>query len=286
MKPQFENKAMSSLLLFIDHQVCGKGEAFTNHSSKFYASNSKWDGYYAYTSPFKQLVADTSISGANQLSGVYINSTFTTGSPVQSINHHEGLVVFNSSQSSTISGDYAVKDYNVYLTSKTEEELLFDTKFELRPKTTEVITGLQLNQQTYPAIFIKNEGGRNEPFAFGGEDMTHVNAGIIVLGDSAYSVDAVCSILKDSAREWVPIIERSELPFDAFGGSISGYNYVNICQGKVVSAKSMYIKNVYVSRDVNRFMNEGVNTNAHVALITFEMEIIREPRGVDNESFL
>ena len=204
MKPQFENKAMSSLLLFVDHQVCNKGEAFTNHGSKFYSVPSKWNNYYAYATPFKQLVADQSITGANQLSGVYVNGVFTTGSPLQSVNHHEGLAVFTSSQSTTISGNYAVKDYNVYLTSKTEEELLFETKFELSPKVTQTVTGLKLNQQTYPAIFIRNEGGRNEPFAFGGEDMTHVNAGMVILGDSAYSVDAVCSILKDSLENGCP----------------------------------------------------------------------------------
>jgi hypothetical protein len=286
MKPQFENKAMSSLLLFLDHQICEKGEAYTNHGSKFYSIDSRWNGYYTYAAPFKQVVADQSITGANQLSGVYINNSFTTGSPVQSINHHEGLIIFDASQSTVISGNYAIKDYNIYLTSKTEEELLFETKFELRPKTTQSITGLQLNEQTYPAIFIRNEGGRNDPFAFGGEDMTHVNAGMVILGDSAYSVDAVCSILKDSSREWVPMIERSELPFDAFGGSTSGYNYTGICEGKAQNGKAMYIKNTYVSRDITRLMGEGVNKNVHAALATFEMEIPRMPRGNGGESFL
>ena len=31
MKVQYENKVMSSLLLFVDHEITQKGEAYTNH---------------------------------------------------------------------------------------------------------------------------------------------------------------------------------------------------------------------------------------------------------------
>ena len=36
MKVQYENKVMSSLLLFIDHEVTQKGDAYTDHQSNFF----------------------------------------------------------------------------------------------------------------------------------------------------------------------------------------------------------------------------------------------------------
>ena len=36
MKVQFENKVMSSLLMFVDHKVTQKGDAYTNTKSNFY----------------------------------------------------------------------------------------------------------------------------------------------------------------------------------------------------------------------------------------------------------
>ena len=41
------------------------------------------------------------------------------------------------------------------------------------------------------------------------------------------------NILRDRARDYVPIIEQSELPFNAVGGSVSGYNYEDLINGKI-----------------------------------------------------
>ena len=61
-----------------------------------------------------------------------------------------------------ISGDYAVKDFNIFLTNKTEEKLLFETQFQLNNKVSTDPTGLPPESMTYPAVFLKNMGGKNE----------------------------------------------------------------------------------------------------------------------------
>ena len=60
------------------------------------------------------------------------------------------------------------------------------------------------------AIFLKNIGSKNEPFAFGGIDDTRFSVRAVILSDNAFNLDAVCSILKDCARDIVPIIENTE----------------------------------------------------------------------------
>ena len=71
MKVQFENKIMSSLLLFIDHHLLSKGEAFTNHAGLFYPVTNLYNNYYTYAAPFKQMVNDDGVSNATVMKTVY-----------------------------------------------------------------------------------------------------------------------------------------------------------------------------------------------------------------------
>lgn len=283
MKPQFENILMSSMILWFDNTLVKKGEAFSNHESIFYPITNIYNGYYSYGAPFRNLVRDQSITGANIISGVYLNNTFiTTGqSGLVAINADQGQIYFNADQSSyTISGSYAVKDYGIYLTNENEEKILFETKFNLNPKTFESPTGLPINSQTYPAIYLKNNGGNNEPLAFGGLDSTNINVRAIVISDSIFSMDAVTSIFKDSVRTYIPLIQPEEMPFNSLNGLKSGYNYDLLTTGRAGSSNSVYIKNIYISKNVvNRSQYQDLNPDAISSFIDFELETYRYPRS-------
>jgi hypothetical protein len=283
MKPQFENILMSSMVLWFDHTLIKKGEAFSNYNSEFYPITNIYNGYYTYGAPFKNLIRDESITGTNIISGVYLNNNFiTTGqSGLVAINADQGQLYFNSGLNNpTISGNYAVKDYGIYLTNENEEKILFETKFNLNPKTTENPTGLPINAQTYPAIYLKNNGGNNTPLAFGGLDSSNINVRAIVISDSIFSMDAVSSIFKDTARTYIPIIQPSEMPFNSLNGLKSRYNYDLLTTGRAGTANSVYIKNVYISKNVaNRTQYQDLNPDAISAFVDFELEVYRYPRS-------
>ena len=282
MKPQFENILMSSMTLWFDNTLLKKGEAFSNHNSLFYPITNIYNGYYSYGAPFRNLIRDEAITGSNIISGVYLNNTFiTTGqSGLVAINADQGQLYFNTDQSTnTISGNYAVKDYGIYLTNENEEKILFETKFNLNPKTTENPTGLPINAQTYPAIYLKNNGGNNEPLAFGGLDSTNINVRAIVISDSMFSMDALTSIFKDVVRTYIPLVQPSEMPFNSLNGLNKKYNYDTLVSGKAGSSNSVYIKNIYVSKNVtNRGQYQDLNPDAISAFIDFELEAYRNPR--------
>ena len=276
MKPQFENKVMSSLLLYLDNTILRVGEAYTDHSGLFYPDRKDLNyGYYGYSSPFKQLVNDQSITGAQILSGVYVDSTLTTSGV--NVNHYNGQVFFTGDQGSAkISGNYSIKDFNISMTSKPEQDLLFETKFKLRPKTDQTITGLEPYQDTFPAIYVKNMGGVNEPFAFGGMANTIVKARAIVIADSAYKLDAVASILKDTARDFFRIIEPSGLPFNALGLSATGagYDYTGVTDSSN-GYDGAYIKDVRVTSNIPRMSDDSINTEIYPAFVDFRLETPR-----------
>tara|TARA_Y100001973_G_scaffold104866_1_gene176002 strand:- start:1540 stop:2367 length:828 start_codon:yes stop_codon:yes gene_type:complete len=271
MKAQFTNKLMSSFLLYLDNTILRVGEAYTNHSSLFYPdATNKFNGYYGYSAPFKQLVSDQSITGATVMSGAYVNSSFTTSNV--HLNHYNGQVYFDSDQGSAkISGNYSVKDFNINMTSKPEHELLFETKLSLRPKTTQTITGLKPEQNTYPAIYVKNMGGTNAPFAFGGMENTKVNVRCVVLADSVYKQDAVCSILKDVTRDSFKIIEQTSLPFNALGmPATTGYNYTNLA-----AVDYSYIKDTTITNNIPSFSKTVDNPEVYPAFVDFHLEVPR-----------
>lgn len=287
MKVQFENKVMSSLLLFIDHEVTQKGDAYTNHGSTFYQIDSLFSDYYVYSSPFKQLVSDVSVTGSsspNVLSGVYVDGDgplYVGNSGFHSINHMQGQLYFtgatNPMAGKTVTGSYAVKDFNVFLTSMPEEQLLFETKLVLNPRTSDIknTTGVDASVQTYPAIFLKDNGGRNEPFAFGGMDDTLISARAIVLADSMFNLDAVCGILKDSVRKNMSIVEQTDLNLNALGGFTGiNYNYTG-----VATDNNCFIDRVTVSKNVaNRGDFENLNPNVFSAFVDFDIHTHRYPR--------
>jgi hypothetical protein len=296
MKVQFENKVMSSLLLFVDHEVIQKGDAYTNTGSAFFKIDSLFKDYYVYSSPFKQLVSDVSVVGDSTptvLTGIYFSAPGTTnytegpmhvqsGTPpwgFDSINHSQGQLYFTGDTDpvagSGISGSYSVKDFNVFLTSMPEEQLLFETKLELNPRTKQTSTGVDSNVQTYPAIFIKDNGGRNEEFAFGGMEDTLVNARAIVLADSMFSLDAVCGILKDTVRKNMPIVAQTGLNLNALGGFTGvNYNYTG-----TADEGYMFIDRVTVSKNIaNRGDFENLNPNVFSAFVDFELHTHRMPR--------
>ena len=156
MRLQYENLLLGNFLLFLDHHLGNEGEAYTNHSSNFYPIADTYEGYQVYASPFKQFVCDESITGSvnpNILSGVRVDGQYIQPSGFAprggalepngfiNINPYNGQVNFASGISQTVSGDYAVKDFNIYLTNDSEQDLLFETVlFEKGLKRDDILT--------------------------------------------------------------------------------------------------------------------------------------------------
>jgi len=289
MKTQFENRVMSSLLLFVDHVLLKHGDAYTNHGSYFEEVTQNYTNFYSYGAPFKQFVSDSSISGSpgysapSIMSGAHINSGggwkfFPVGtSGMHSVNYRQGEVNLTTqiTGANRISGSYAVKDFNTYLTTLSEEEILFETKYKVRPTTFQTTTGLPPGTQTYPAIFMKGSTSENVPFAFGGSDQTNINVRMVVLADSAFNLDAACSILKDVVKTNVYLIQ-DELPFDAVGAYTGkAYNYTGIATGdnRVFLNKAMVSKNVGSLSAYNK-----IHPEMHTAFVDYELIIARFPR--------
>ena len=303
MKEQFDNSVMSSFLLWFDHTLLKDGEAFTDTSSWFYPVENLHNNLYTYGAPYKQFVSDHSVTGtgvafANKTvqipTGIYLDGvqlgTGTSG--FSGINYEQGQVYFGTqitTPETRLSGDYAIKDFNVYLTNEPEEKLLFETKFNLRPKTSETPTGLASNSITYPAIFLRYNGSHNEPLAFGGFDMTTINLRAVVLADNQFNLDAVCSIFRDKVRSYFTLLGTGDMPYNTLGDYKSGvpWSYTGVTVN-FEENNYIFIENVGVSkfsRDVNIKVN-NLNPDVFNGVIDFEVTKPRFPRRAGRDQDL
>jgi len=276
MKVNFQNTLTSSFLLYLDNTILKRGEAYTNVSSNFYPITGVYDGYYTYAAPYKQIISDASITGAAQMTGVYLDGNFITPgqSGLVAINHYDGQVIFSSNKNAnTISGDYSIKDFNVYLTDKAEDYLLFTTKIEPKSRKGIPKRGLEINEITYPAIFLRLDSSTNDPFAFGGTDMTKTYFRTILMSNSMFSLDAACGILRDSAHNFFRLVDNNDLRLNA----MSSYTGVSYNYAAVATGETAYMSEVNVSRVRPISSPDFVNMNpeAYSAFVDFEVQSIR-----------
>ena len=272
MKPQFQHQIVTSFTLWLDHLILCKGEAFQNITSSLYLQqDDRLDpNYLSFASPHKQWVTDSSIKKAKVIDGITIDNYFVKRN-AQGIKYDfdngRVLVPRNiANTSSYIEGLYAVKDFNVYITDQTEEELLIETKFDKNSRfDQDIFEGIKPYDQVVPAIFCSYEQGENIPFAFGGEDITESRIRCVIFAENSYQLDGLFSILKDSNTTSVANVGFNEHPLNEFGDLKFGhYDYEDLSERYYNFRNSnscFYIDKVNVSK-----LNDRVAKRAHPGL--------------------
>ncbi len=287
IQPQYLNLVNASFLLWLDHYLLEKGNGFTQTNSQFYPIGRTYNGLFTYASPFQPIVADSSIT--EPPTGIYVDGVYYNRGDGNFIdfNYAKGQAYFNSNLNGVISGDFSIKDVNILPLDVSEDKLLFETKFYLRSKINQTLSGLKSDSYTYPAAYVKCEYGKNEPFSFGGMDLTKTNVGVFLFCNSQYQLDAVKSILQDSAHSYIPLLTADKFPYNIYGGfkeTGSNFNY-NITTNNVVSAGSgVYIKDVTVTTFDREFVRDfsQLNPDVHWAVVDFVLDRPRWPRGINN----
>jgi len=271
---------VGSFLLWLDDYVLRQGEAFSNATMTLYPSNTRINGLYAYSAPYKQWVSNYAVTGANIPSGVFDGATFIPrGTSGLKVDFENGRALFTSDVASTgftVSG--AIKDFNVQFSAEEPQVLLYDYKWFLNPKYPKLpISGLKENELTYPALYVNFQPKRNEPYAMGGMDNSIVNFRVLALTDTIFQRVAIDQLFMDAARRYFPLFSSAELPYDVYGDFKSGlYNYLTLC-GTKDSSDLVCIDEVNISTLDNK-INKSVGSSVYITVADFKMGIPRYPR--------
>ena len=226
MKAQLDHKILSSFILYLDHELQSKGEGHQNVIAQFYPAYTDSSNRYVYTTSYRPLCNDVSISGANVLSGVYLNNTYVTigQSGLTGINHYKGALYFTGRlpANTTISGLAARKEFTVKMTNKQEWKVLFDTYQSTDNEHPVPNTGIPLDTETSPIVFIHARNQENKPFGFSRLDNQTITVRAVVIADYEFQRIGASSILKNLNYRSIPLVPKT--PFDA-QGTMTGINY-------------------------------------------------------------
>jgi hypothetical protein len=272
--------------MWFDNYLLTKGQAFTNLTGVFYNYEDERipSVYKVFGSSYKQWVSDYSVSGATVPSGVFVNGVFKGRATGASNTTSANILDFDNGRallsgvlaSSTVTGSFAVKDFNIYYTNETEEDLILDRKKSSNESigTNESFTYVAPYDQMVPAIYINNSSIQNEPFAFGGTNQTNTNINAIVITKDPYNLDGVLSIFADSFNQSIINIPFEESAYTEYGDLKSGfYNYQTL-KTKYIDQQKFFVDKVVTSK-LNDKERKSLLNDLYVGFIDFDISIIR-----------
>jgi|TARA_B110000495_G_scaffold155765_1_gene139147 hypothetical protein len=195
------------------------------------------------------------------------------------IDYNNGRVISSAAtESSTINIDYSIKDFNVYVTNETEENLIIESKFNTNSRFKQEENAIPPYDQVIPAIFINNERNMNDPFSLGGEDQTLSDIRCVVMAENIFQLDGALSLFNDSARLPFAALSFEDYPINEFGDA-PDFNYQDLVRHRMnVNPSALhYIERVDVSKLSDR-ITKKIDSNTFVGFIDFEIATYRYPR--------
>jgi hypothetical protein len=282
MKPQYQHKVITSFSLWFDNYLLKKGEAYSNKTGSLYHFDDSRlpSSYKVYASPYKQWVTDSSIAGSED---PIIPTSFNGSGRNDDIifDFENGRIIEtggNFGTGESITGTFAVKDFNIYLTNETEEDLILENKYALNSRYNDSPSGVKPYDQMTPAIFINTETAQNTPFAFGGEDQTQISIKAVVLAESSFELDGVLSIFADSRHENIVMIPFTGYPITEYGDLKGGvYNYTGLISDYKDAESELYIEDVVVSKLSEKTKPQAIG-DLKIGFIDFDIYQHRHPR--------
>jgi hypothetical protein len=275
MKEQFQHGLTTSFSLWFDNFLLKKGEAYTNTTGDFfYYSDPRLDTTYtAYGSPYKQWVTDSSIAGATIPEGVWIDGSFSGRSNGVVLDFDNGRALISGAVTdSTVTGAFSVKDFSIYLTNDTEDDLIIENKYTVNSRLPSgpwnYITPYD---DVVPAVFLSTARTENKPLAFGGMQDTIVQAKAVVLADNPYQLDGVLSIFMDSVDEGITPLPMSGYPITELG-DLKGDSYsYTTAKDPHTGEVPFFVDKVKTSKLSDRTRNVLAN-ELYVGFIDFDIQ--------------
>lgn len=279
MKELFQHRVTNSMLLWFDHYLLDKGDAYINRGGTFFYQEDPHlpSNLKAFNSQYKQWVNDSSIAGANIPTGIFINGSFSGRANGVIMDFENGRVLLDSSVSNTatITGSFPVKDINVYFTNETEEDLIIEQKFQSNPRLPSAEDSLQSGippyDQVVPAAFITSRGLNNEGFALGGMQETTARFTAVVMTQNPYELDGVLSVFADAKDEVVSDVPMTGHPMTEWGDiKNDSYSYADT-SNHYRSNGYFFINSVKTSKLTDR-ARKGIGSELYVGFIDFEVQ--------------
>ena len=288
MNVGFDHDLLSSLYLWFDDRLNYFAEAYQpeiNHTFEYVDTLDVPSNYHAYYSPYRQFVSASDKIAVKNF--VNINGSTVLDRNGIYIDYNNGRVlvdtsVHGASKTLNITGDFAYKTVNVYITDETEENVILNSDFIISPVNQTYLQtsgGFSSKIYTVPAVFLTLANSENKPFAFGGLDNTVSNIRAVVVADSNYTLDGILSIIRDSARTKFSLIDFEDFPYGEFSHIKSHpYKYDTLSKS---SSSRCFIEEVIASKLTDRSRERITSSKDYkIGFLDIQVSKPRNPRQI------
>ncbi len=283
MLAQFDHSLAISVFLYGQNRVQSLAQSYFNLTTPLYSTpDNRYTGYYSYSSPFKQWIYDTSVSGAqiiNMVSGGdFTNYPLTRASGVR-FDYLNGRVLVPSSfgPNLTLTGSFSTPELNFWVPLETQDYVLTQQKYFVNARYQGVPTsGIMPYSLVTPAVFVNSLSDTSEAFALGGLNDTTTTFSLTCYAESDYQLKGLISLFRDARYNYIPLLPISANPLDGYNDTKNGsgtYNYNNIIAQYGSPGQLIYIKNVRTTKVSDK---TPLNPGLFAGLIDMELSYIRQ----------
>ena len=280
MRYTIDHDVDSSVFLWLDYLLVERNLGFSTYSGAFTPVTSMYSGKSAYAAPHRQFVYDSTITGAVVPSGASTNGAFVPRGTGMAIDYMHGQTLFPSAVAQPVTTRYSYKEINVYITDKPVEEILFENKYQERPRNAPAHTDFKPDDLVYPCILIKSEAGGNRQESFDGMARTTMPVKLVFLAENPYQYKAVTSVLRDQQDKHIVLFPPEHLPFDQYFNLKSGsFDYSqSVSNLQEDQSRLAYLREVAISPFPDR-VNSQIGPRVRGALIDIDLELMRFPHS-------
>ncbi len=282
MKELYAHKVVNSFYLWFDHQLLTKATAFKNVSGNFYYTpdDRLSDDFIPFASPFKQWVADSSVPSATIPTGIFIDGILKGRDDGVTFDWDNGRVLLDSgnyTSSVSVSGNYAIKDFNTYVVTTEETKMIFEAAYQLNSRYGMIPeSGVSPKGFAAPACFMMNTATDNKPFAFGGMQDTKNKMRVIVAAQDIYHLDGVISLFSDLVNSIIPLVSLQDDLFNEYGDLKSGvFNYDVLAANN--ANRYVFIEKVSALK-ITSSTDLKINPNLRFGVLDFYLSDPRVPK--------
>ncbi len=197
----------------------------------------------------------------------------TTGSGIF-IDFNNGRVLSTANWGSTLSGNYASKEYNTYVSNEEDTDFYLESLYQANQDLSYTATGVVSYEFAAPCIILTNATAQNQPWAMGGLENSKTTLRAFAISNNPYNQEALAGLLRDRARSYFPLVSSAEMPLAFYGNLKTGhYSYCDIMA--LHGCTDVFIKDVYVYK-LSNMANKSEYFS--VSVIDFDVETVRYPR--------
>lgn len=264
--------------MWLTNWLEGTGQAYQNITGSLYRQPATGVVGNVYASPFKSWVWDSCVGGAIIPSGFYnASGQFLTRASGLVIDFVNGRVISPQNWGGTLSGVYARKEVNVYLSSPQETNYVMEQVYRTNLNVNYPLTGFQGLALAAPLIMITNTKGENVPWALGGIDNSKNTFRCFAISNSNYLQEGINSLCQDAAHSYIPLATYADTPITASGDlKTPGWSYCNDIKAIYGCANGLYLSAIYPYK-----LGDHMNNNPTflLSISDFEIEKPRMPRS-------